>query len=386
MRHDYIRLDRKTLTPDKNGFLNIPVNAARVGVYTYLNSDGSKRRELRLPEEVFKEDSMRTLALKPATFEHEGGMVNSATVSKFTVGSVGDAIKQEGDFLTCNMGVHKKDAVDSVLDNLEKGKPMGLSPGYDCDIEEKSGDHPKYGRYDCIQRNIVFNHLTLTENPRGNGCNLRLDSEDAAMIEDDSINNNHNQKDVMSVKQKIAAFKVGKAHFDSESIEYPQEAESAVNTVLARLALVEEEATKNQGHLDSMTAERDGLKTQLEGKDKELKEKQTHLDSSVSQEKIHEEVIARASLISFGKFKDEEAKTMTTKEMKKKIVLDSKLYEDNEDLDNDMYLKSAFDVVAKRKTQMPKVEESHLDSWEDLNEKGAVTQTDEIDQLSKMRA
>ena len=55
-------------TPE--GFVKATVAVTSIGVFTYRNPDGTTRRELRLPEEVFKQDSMDTLALKPMTLLH----------------------------------------------------------------------------------------------------------------------------------------------------------------------------------------------------------------------------------------------------------------------------------------------------------------------------
>ena len=49
------------------GFLVARAPVTSIGVFSYRNPDGSERRELRLPEEVFNADSLASLRLKPLT-------------------------------------------------------------------------------------------------------------------------------------------------------------------------------------------------------------------------------------------------------------------------------------------------------------------------------
>ena len=62
-------IDYETSPAEKTaeGFLIARAPLTSVGVFTYRNADGTPRRELRLPEEVFSEESLATLKLKPLT-------------------------------------------------------------------------------------------------------------------------------------------------------------------------------------------------------------------------------------------------------------------------------------------------------------------------------
>ena len=51
-------------------FLIARAPVTSIGVFTYKNPEGSFRKELRLPEEVFNSDSLETLKLKPLTKFH----------------------------------------------------------------------------------------------------------------------------------------------------------------------------------------------------------------------------------------------------------------------------------------------------------------------------
>ena len=61
-----LRLDRGTLAPPRrrdNGWLEVEGRLARVGIQEYDGPDGKVRRELRLPEEVFRPATMASFRL-----------------------------------------------------------------------------------------------------------------------------------------------------------------------------------------------------------------------------------------------------------------------------------------------------------------------------------
>lgn len=52
----------------------------RVGIFEYQNPDGTIRRELRLPEEVFAPESLASYKGKPVILTHEAGMIDTENV------------------------------------------------------------------------------------------------------------------------------------------------------------------------------------------------------------------------------------------------------------------------------------------------------------------
>ena len=54
----------------KEGYLKDEPIVTSVGIFEYLNQDGSKRRELRLPEEVFDPASLASYEGKPIIITH----------------------------------------------------------------------------------------------------------------------------------------------------------------------------------------------------------------------------------------------------------------------------------------------------------------------------
>lgn len=185
MSTSVLRIDERGIELRKpvrldNGFLRVDGIVARAGVYEYRREDGTIRRELRPPEEVGHPDSLASYDDAPLTVGHprraDGALeeVTASNVDKYGVGNVRGAAQFDGEFAAASMTVKAKRAIQRV-DNGEQE----LSPGYRIELEEKSGVHPKYGRYDAIQRRVRVNHVAIVDKARGGSAiRLRMDSAD----------------------------------------------------------------------------------------------------------------------------------------------------------------------------------------------------------------
>lgn len=172
-RGDLLRAHRTT-----EGYLFIEGRAARPGVLTYRNADGSTTRELVLPEELHRTDSLATLGQKPVTVEHPSVPVGPDNERELGVGNVDGevSVEEEGGFVRVKLAVRRRDGIDAV----ESDGIRELSPGYDCRIDATPGTHPVYGAYDQIQRDRRYNHLALTERARG-GPEIRFRVDGASV-------------------------------------------------------------------------------------------------------------------------------------------------------------------------------------------------------------
>lgn len=176
---DGIRFDAVKLTKverTEEGYLRCDASFSSVGVFTYTNPDGSKRREYRPLEEVSRADSLATAIGKPITDLHPG-LVSSRTVRALRVGGPIDAPRMDGTHAIARMQIEDSTVVDAV----ESGKRKDLSSGYRCREDHTPGVHPVYGAYDLIQRDIRYNHFAIL--PPGGGrqgpdVSLRLDAAD----------------------------------------------------------------------------------------------------------------------------------------------------------------------------------------------------------------
>lgn len=162
-----------------NGFLKADATFTRTGVLSYMNADGSVRKELRLPEEVFASDSLDTLELAPITREHPREPVSTGNVRQVAIGRVGH-VRQDEDKVSGSCVLEDSIAIKDV----ESGKRQEFSCGYWADLESVPGVHDGE-HYDAIQRNIRYNHVALTEIGRaGPKVRIHLDSADAVMVKD----------------------------------------------------------------------------------------------------------------------------------------------------------------------------------------------------------
>jgi hypothetical protein len=151
-------------------------NLTRTGVFTYRNADGSTRRELRLPEEVFHPATLASFAHVPLTIGHPTRVTpeNWAQVAK---GHVAGTPERSGKFVSSD--IHIEDA--AAARDAESGKLRELSCGYTCEVDPTSGVY-EGEKYDGIQKRIRGNHVALL--PPGMGragadVRLHLDASDA---------------------------------------------------------------------------------------------------------------------------------------------------------------------------------------------------------------
>lgn len=167
-RFDSIPLGETYFTPE--GYLIDHPILTRVGIFEYKNPDGSIRRELRLPEEVFAPESLASYKGKPVILTHEAGMIDSDNVQQEHIGTILSEGIQDGDNVRAQIVIHDAESLDYGL--------RELSLGYTQTPDETPGvwnGQP----YDAIQRNIQINHLALVEKARaGEQARLNIDGEE----------------------------------------------------------------------------------------------------------------------------------------------------------------------------------------------------------------
>ena len=160
--------------------LRAPARIARVGIYDYRLGDGTLRRELRLPEDVFHADSLDSFALVPVTMGHPSTVdgVTADNAHTLSVGHLGDSVRRDGDFVGANMLLSDPSAIAAV----EAGRTQ-VSAGYYCDCDETPGEWQGQ-KYDAVQRNIRGNHIAIVDQGRaGPEVRIQLDAADG-IVED----------------------------------------------------------------------------------------------------------------------------------------------------------------------------------------------------------
>jgi len=170
IRLDSMPIGKASFTPE--GYLKDRPVLTSIGIFEYGNPDGSVRRELRLPEDVFDEESLRSYRGKPIIITHDAGLVNKENVAENQIGTILSNGMRDGDDVKADIIIHDTDAMkDSGLKEL--------SLGYNLDLDETPGVWNGM-HYDAVQRNIRINHLALVREARaGEQARLNLDGRDA---------------------------------------------------------------------------------------------------------------------------------------------------------------------------------------------------------------
>lgn len=142
------------------GGLRVLGEVTRVGVFDYSDTSGNQWKEYRPPEEVGNPASLDTLKSAPVTDLHPTeGAVTPDNWRSLAVGNIGDDIRfddADGAVLA-DVVIQDGAEVKRVLARERKE----LSCGYDCDIDQTPGEAPDGTQYDCVQRNIRYNHVAL---------------------------------------------------------------------------------------------------------------------------------------------------------------------------------------------------------------------------------
>lgn len=171
-RLDSIKLDQndKTYFTNEGYLIDHPILTS-CGIFEYTNPDGSIRRELRLPEHVFAEESLKTYKGKPIIITHEAGVVNKGNVDREQIGTILTDGYQDGDDVRAEIIIHDTDAMKEC--GLKE-----LSLGYNQDLVEEPGTW-NGEPYDAIQTNIAINHLALVASARaGEQARLNIDGSE----------------------------------------------------------------------------------------------------------------------------------------------------------------------------------------------------------------
>lgn len=254
-RLDYGTLGKVRRTPQ--GGVIAPARLTRTGVFRYLNHDGTERRELRLPEEVFKADSLATLADAPVTDGHPAEPVTTKNFSKFSRGHMRGDAKADGKFVAAELTLQDADLIAKV----ERGDLREVSCGYTCRLEYTSGEY-EGERYDAIQRDIEHNHIALVHKGRaGREVSLRLDAAEQ-VDSSESGSRRHDAGDER--KQPMAVYRIDGVDYEVGSPQFLQALEKRSARIDGELVEVKAKAEKLEG-------ERDGLKTKLDASEKALK-------------------------------------------------------------------------------------------------------------------
>ncbi len=331
---DYISLDRgQSFDEQPNGFITMLALLSRTGVFHYqqVDPDGTVRiiRQLRLPDEVFSEETLKSMAGLPITNEHPKEMISPENASEYIVGMASDSPKkvrmpfqgEDEDFIQQKLTFTDPD----IIEILKAGDKKELSLGYYCDLEEASGVY-KGMQYDCIQRNIRVNHVSLVRRGRaGRECKVLLDGAEQTINLDGEIVNNNIRECRMET-------------FTHEGKEYKVE-----DTIYALLTSLKDSAEGVSTELEAKSKELGKLEGVCDDLKAQLKAQKDHDDS----EKIQALVKARVALETKASSvlgKEVALDSLSDREIKEKVIC--KLRPDvNLDGKSEDYVEGRFEMT-----------------------------------------
>lgn len=279
-----------------NGRVIVPASLTRSGVFTYQNPDGSPRREYRPPEEVFREDSLASLAGAPVTYHHPRSGKASREDS---YGATLPARKgADGRHVEADLALVDGTALTADID---ADKIADVSCGYDCVLVPEKGVSPEGEPYDFVQREIVYNHVAIVPRGRAGSAALRLDDTGNQVLE-------------------IPEMKTERI----DGVDYE------VDSPAHKAALAHRKA------VDTLTAERDAVKAQLA-------EKAARLDAV--EKTIPERVAARVALALVAKGHEVEVRADQSDDEIRRAILAKVAPSMKLDGKSEDYVKAALDFA-----------------------------------------
>lgn len=165
VRYDSMPVPRAYFTPE--GYLKDRPILTSCGIFEYMDN-GKVRRELRLPEDVFSPESLKSYIGKPIVISHDAGLIDKDNVADNQVGTILSEGERRGEDVVAEIIIHDTDAMKSA--GLKE-----LSLGYNLDLDETPGVWQGQ-HYDARQTHIRINHLALVREARaGEQARLNLD-------------------------------------------------------------------------------------------------------------------------------------------------------------------------------------------------------------------
>ena len=250
-RYDLAPIDKYEVTPE--GYLRAWATIARTGIQSYVNADGSMRREYRPDEEVGSPESLASFAGKVVTDEHPNELLDSENTAKYQKGFTGTEVVYDNGFVKAVMTVTDK----SLISKIMRGDMKEVSAGYRVEFDSTPGTSPDGEHYDGIQRKISGNHIAVVRRGRaGPEVKLHLDRLDAA---DPSLIPTHEETPMTA-----------QVNFDGVSFEVSEGIATAISKEREDAKASYEDMKKKY---DGMMAEASKMKEEMDAMEKEMKGK-----------------------------------------------------------------------------------------------------------------
>ena len=226
----------KTYYTEEGYLVDSPILTS-VGIFEYANPDGSIRRELRVPSEVFSKESLQSYRGKPVIMTHGAGLVDKNNVHDASIGTILSDGYRDGSDVRAKIVIHD-------TDEMKRRGFKELSLGYNLDLDETPGIY-NGERYDAIQRNIRINHLALVREARaGDQARLNIDSKDGETLiggrklMSRKIRNARRTDEALTpeeLKKAIEWYKANRDQFENKDADDVQTEESKIEDKIANI-------------------------------------------------------------------------------------------------------------------------------------------------------
>ena len=308
---------KRSTTPE--GFLvchDVPI--ARTGQQLYLSSEvpvedagNGEVRIDRLPEEVFRQETIASFEGKAVTVEHPNDFVTPENWQQLAVGTVQNVRRGDGlqdDLLIADLIITDAAAIKYINESLPE-----VSAGYEARYEQTE---PGRG----VQRDIVGNHVALVERGRaGPRCSIQDKEPTMTRTLWDRLMTAVKAKDAAAVKAEIETM-------DSESNQTSDAAgiaklQATIDAAVASVA----ELTKTVKLLSAKVKDADESEEDPDGEmtgddviEAEQAANNTQAVGTVLSGDSLKQLVARAEIIAPGtSFKTSDAKKAERKEVLK---------------------------------------------------------------------
>lgn len=261
------------------GYLYAEATFARDGILEYSNADGTKRRELRLPEENKK--ALTGFGRKPFTIEHPSILVNANNSKQLSVGLTDpEVVYDKSGFVRGVITVTDSAAVELI----RSGQKPEVSVGYQCRLEKTPGVW-QGERYDAIQRDIVVNHVCCTAKGRAGGdVRIHLDSETEDSLDiaylTDSLD-----------KTTPTGGRMATLTIDNATYDVPAELAPVITNQLSKLDSLKEEVERLRSDNKEMKTELKEAQGRVDSLSEELVEAIDRADTQEGRADRFEEIV-----------------------------------------------------------------------------------------------
>lgn len=341
----FARYDRASVKGDAKltdeGYIRANAVVTRTGIFQYQNGDGTIRRELRHPDDVWNADSISSMELIPITNGHpQEKLVSAQNAKRLAIGYTGETIKKDGDYLLTNMVITDQEGVDAVIKHGRKE----LSLGYMVDLEEKEGMY-NGEPYDARQRNIRYNHLAIVDKARaGNEARIALDSKDAIELEI--------LTEVLPMAKRKIKIDNEEVMVDESTADYISRLEDDLKNLEEEKARVEREIKMIAAKLERAEGEKDSMRDKLSSmEDKAAIVKMSHdsadfnkaVQERIKLYKVAEKYLDATNLTKLDSMNDLDIKRSIIQQCRKSINLDGK---------SEIYIDAMFDTILDDKAKL----------------------------------